>query len=200
MPVNPPFRWNAAAAQYVRANGRFVPRSDVRRAIDAALLAEEKRARSLAEDLRNGRITLDAWRTEMRDLIKTVQTYGAAAAKGGWAQLTQSDYGRIGQIVRSEYGFLEQFAQGIASGRVSLASVQARAVQYALAGRDTYHQTERIAARDAGLTQERNILHPADHCDQCVAQTARKWVSIGQLIPIGRRTCRRYCRCSLAFR
>lgn len=202
MPISsPPFRWSEKAGQYVRRNGRFVPRSEVRRAIDTALLAEQKRTRRLARDLRAGRITLRNWREEMRDVIKTVHTYSAAAAKGGWAQLTQEDYGRIGQIVRGEYGHLEKFARQIARGTASAKGgrLDARAMQYAEAGRDTYHQTERASAKRSGYKFERNVLHPADHCGGCLGETARGRVRIGQLIPIGRRDCRRKCRCSLAF-
>lgn len=202
MPVPfPPYRWSEKAGQYVRRNGRFVPRSEVRRAIDTALLAEQKRTRTLARDLRAGRITLGKWRTEMRDVIKTVHVYSAAASKGGWAQLTQADYGRIGQIVRGEYGHLERFARQISRGdpRAKGGRLDARAMQYAEAGRDTYHQTERAVARAVGYRFERNLLHPADHCAGCLGETARGRVRIGELIPIGRRNCLRRCRCSLAF-
>lgn len=202
MPVSfPPFRWSEKAGQYVRRNGRFVPRSEVRRALDTALRAEQKRTQRLARDLRAGRVTLTQWRTEMRDVIKNVHVYSAASAQGGWAQLSQADYGRIGQIVRGEYGHLERFARQISRGdpRAKGGRLDARAMQYAEAGRDTYHQTERATALGVGYRFERNVLHPADHCGGCLGETARGRVRIGQLIPIGRRDCRRKCRCSLAF-
>lgn len=201
MPSSPAFRWSAKTGQYVRANGQFVPRTEVRRAIDKALDAEKARALDLSNALRSGSISLEKWRAEMRDIIKNVHLYSASAASGGWAQLSQADYGRIGQIIRGEYGFLEKFAQGIARGTVPLdGNFLQRALQYAEAGRDSYHQTERASARRAGKREERNILHPADHCGGCLGESARGWVKIGQLIPIGRRICRRKCRCSLRFR
>lgn len=194
------FGWNPRAGQYVRPNGQFVPRAEVRRAIDTSIRAEEAVARSLADDLRTGRITLETWRTEMREMIKAVHVYSAAAAKGGWAQMTPADYGRVGQIVRGEYGFLEAFARKIATGKMPLdGRIQGYALQYALAGRDTYHMTERATMTAAGFRFELNVLHPADHCEMCLDETARGRVPIGSLIPIGRRTCRRFCKCSLSY-
>lgn len=201
MAKTPAFRWSAKAGQYIRPNGRFVPRTEVRRAIDKALDAEKARALDLANRLRAGTISLERWRSEMRDMIKTVHLYSASAASGGWAQLSAADFGRIGQIVRGEYAYLEKFARGIARGKVPLdGNFLNRAKMYAEAGRDSYHQTERASARRAGKREERNILHPADHCGGCLAASAEGWVKIGKLVPIGRRDCRRKCRCSLRFR
>lgn len=197
---DPGYRWNARAQQYVAANGRFVSRATIRNLIDQALEREVRNARDLAIGLRNGDISLEAWRASMRDIIKSTHLYSAAAAKGGWAQLTAADYGRVGQIIRGEYQFLENFAAGIANGSIPLdGRVVARAQMYAEAGRDTYHQVERAGMQSTGRTMERNILHPADHCGQCLGETARGWVPIGVLIPIGRRTCLRRCRCSLDY-
>lgn len=200
MPASSPFKWSPKAGQYVRPNGKFVARSDVRRAIDTALEAEKRKALLLSQELRNGTISLTRWRAEMREMIKSVHLYDAALAKGGFAQMSPADYGRVGQIVRGEYGWLERFARDLASGKQRLDGTFAqRALQYAEAGRDTYHQTERAVMKAAGFTREWNILHPADHCAGCLGETALGKVPIGSLIPIGRRDCRRRCRCSLGF-
>jgi hypothetical protein len=194
------YKWSPSTGRYVRPNGRFVAKVDVRAAIDAALEKESAKAVLLSQELRNGTISLSAWREEMRIMIKNVHVYNAAIAKGGFAQMTAADYGRVGQIVRGEYGFLEGFARGIASGKVPLdGRFTERAKQYAQAGRGTYHQTERAIMKAAGMTKEWNILHPADHCGGCLGETARGKVPIGSLIPIGGRTCRRKCRCTLGF-
>lgn len=200
MPSKPSYTWSAAAQQYRAKNGRFVPRAEIRAVIDGALARESASARTLALALRNGDISLESWRLQMRTMIKNVHLYNAAAAKGGWAQLTQADYGRVGQIVRSEYGFLEQLARGISNETIPLdGSFVARAQMYAQAGRETYHQTQRASMKSAGFRFELNVLHAAEHCGLCLSETARGWVPIGELIPIGQRTCLRNDRCSLSF-
>lgn len=195
-----PYRWSPKTGRYVYTNGRFVRKADVRAAIDVALEKESARALLLSQKLRNGMISLNAWRAEMREMIKNVHIYDAAIARGGFAQLGAADYGRIGQIVRGEYGWLEGFAREIASGKQGLdGRFTERAKQYAQAGRKTYHQTERAVMREAGYRFEFNQLHPADHCAGCLGETARGRVPIGSLIPIGDRICRRKCRCSLGY-
>lgn len=195
-----PYKWSPATGQYVGPGGRFVARSTVRAAIDLALDAEKARALLLSQKLRNGTISLDAWRAEMREMIKTVHLYDAAIARGGFAQMTAADYGRVGQIVRLEYGWLERFAVDLASGRQPLdGRFLRRAQDYAEAGRATYHATETATMRNAGFRYEWNILHPADHCIGCLGETSRGRVPIGALIPIGSRDCRRKCKCTKGF-
>jgi hypothetical protein len=195
-----PFKWSPKTGQYVRPNGRFVARKDVRAAIDVALEVEKGRALLLSQELRNGTISLTTWRSEMRAMIKNVHLYDAAIAKGGFAQMTPADYGRVGQIVREQYGFLERFAGQLARGEQALdGRFTERAKMYAEAGRKTYHQTERAVMRAAGFTREWNILHPADHCAGCLAATAMGKVPIGTLPAIGARDCRTRCRCTLGF-
>ncbi len=197
------FTWDPSTQQYRRSNGRFVSRSEVRAALDKALDQEKVWARILAQDYRMGRITLMKWRQEMRDVVKSVHLFSAALARGGWAQITQADYGRIGSVVRGEYGYLERFATGLSNGSISTdGSFVDRANMYAEAGRDTYHQVQRVAMREAGWWYESNKLNPAEHCTgagSCVEQTDRGRVAIGKLIPIGRRRCLRKCKCDLEY-
>ena len=70
---------------------------------------------------------------------------------------------------------------------------------YGQASRTLYENIRRRESSDAGFRFERNVLHPADHCDQCVNQSALGTVPIGSLVPIGRRTCRSNCRCTLSY-
>lgn len=196
----PPFTWNARAGQYVRASGKFVSRVEVQAVIDQTIRRETRNARDLARGLRNGDISLTAWRASMREVISNVHLYNAAAAKGGWAALTQSDYGLLGNIIKKEYTYLERFARRIASGAVPLdGRVTQRAMMYAEAGRTTYYQFERETVRRAGFRFEENVLSGTEHCAGCLTETARGRVLLGLLAPIGTRDCLRHCRCRLRY-
>lgn len=203
MPI-PRFRWSPRAAQYIDSRGRFVPRSEIRAAIDATLDHEQAMMRTAALSLQSGDITLEMWRDAMRQSIKNLHLFSAAAAKGGWAQLDRADAGRVGQLVRREYGYLERFAREIAGGTYDLdGRFLTRVELYQQAGRDTYHMIEQQVVRKSGKTEYRNKLNPADHCrgvGSCIEQTAKGWRKIGSLIPIGRRICLRRCRCEWEYR
>lgn len=194
------YRWNEASGRYITANGRFVPQASVRRALDGALQRAQTRFVGIANDLRESRISLTEWERRMREAVKDVHLYSAAAARGGWAQMSAADFGRVGRIVRDQYTFLNRFAADIASGAPLDGRFLQRVELYAQSGRRTFHLTERFLARARGMTEERSVLHPAEHCAVCVAEAARGWVPIGQLIPIGERTCLSRDQCSLEFR
>lgn len=203
------YRWNAKSARYLDARGRFVSRAAVREEIDHALGSARQRMAGISESLRTGAIGLDDWYAEMRRAVKQVHLYSAAAAKGGWAQLTQADFGRVGSLVREQYRFLNRFAQqivgtGDATGDAGGLPLDGRFLRrvslYAEAGRATYHKTERAEMEVRQMDEERSVLNPADHCDECIQEAEKDWVPIGTLIPIGERTCQTGCRCTIEYR
>jgi hypothetical protein len=73
----------------------------------------------------------------MRRHVKNVNLNAIALERGGWANLTPSDFGRVGQIVREQYGYLRGFANDIASGKQRLdGTLGTRAKLYSQAGQD----------------------------------------------------------------
>lgn len=200
MPNTPSLRWDAAAGRYRRANGSFVSAGVVRAELDKSLAVTAQRTRALAEDLRAGRISLDGFRTELRAVIKDTQLRSAALARGGWAQMDATAFGRTGQIIRSEYGYLEGWIAEIQAGAPLDGRLNARASLYAQAGRGTFHLVQAEEMVKQGTDLEANVLHPAEHCAECLAQTDMGWVEIGTLVPVGSRECMRNCRCTISYK
>ena len=158
--------------------------------------------RSALGDLRAGRLTLDAWTLSMRQSIKLTHLWSAALAKGGWAQLTASDYGVVGQTVRFHYQRLDRMAQQIAQGLPLDGRVTVRVEMYAEAARKTYHDIEfRVIQSSTNFTEERNVIDPlAEHCAECDQASAVGWVPLGTLPRPGYRTCLTNCRCRMEYR
>src|SRR3954468_3571438 len=100
----PTLTWDSYLGRYRYASGRLVSKLEVRSAIDRDLQRLSLDVSRLAGDLRGGRISLEGWRAEMKEIVKHVHMGQAAIAKGGRAQMGPADYGRVGQIVREEYG------------------------------------------------------------------------------------------------
>jgi hypothetical protein len=123
-----------------------------------------------------------------------------AGARGGWAQLGQAEYGRIGSIVREQYDYLYRFALDIQSGKQQLTGVENRALMYVDAGRRSFGKQQLVTERNAGYDEERSIRHSRDSCDGCVGEAARGWQPIGSLIPIGERDCLSRCLCTIERR
>lgn len=200
--ARPRFGWNERAGRYVDLRTkRFVKGRDVRLALDEALKAAGREMRALSEQLRAGEITLAEWQVGMRDAIRRRHVYSAAIARGGWAQMSQADWGRVGPEVKRELEFLQAFAEQIESGRQPLdGRFIRRAEMYAEAGRGTYHVIEKRQFVTRGYNEARRVLGAADHCNGCVEQAARGWVPIDDVAQIGSQECRSNCHCDIEYR
>ncbi len=200
--LTPEYGWNSDAQRYVDlSSGRFVSRAQVRTALDQAILSAQGGIREVSQSLVDGNISLATWQTVMAHEIKLIHLASGATAAGGWAQLTQSDYGRIGQALRQQYAYLQNFALQIESGAWPLnGSLVTRALMYGEAGRGTFEEFQRAYARANGLTQERRRLGAAEHCNDCVRFANLGWRPIGYLPRIGQSQCRTNCKCTFEFR
>ncbi len=201
-PLLPQFRWNERAAQYAdQKTGRFVSRKLIRDQLDKVVDASSQVMRALSQQLRDGDISLADWQIGMMQQIKTGHLAAAAMQKGGWQQLSQSDFGRVGQIVRREYGFLRSFAEDIASGKQKLdGSLTRRSALYGQQARPTYLTFWESTANQKNFDEQRSILQPAEHCSECISEAAKGFRKIGDMIPIGQRICRSNDRCIVEFR
>lgn len=198
--VPPSFQWNAQALRYVGPDGRFVSRIEVRKALDAALLKEQKNIVQLAKSLQRSKITLAQWQEEMRITTKSIHLYSAALGRGGFEQMSASDWGRIGPTIRNQYKYIDRFALQIENGYTLDGRFLRRVELYAQSGRVTYHVQDGRMHKDNGYEEERSILHAADHCDECVGEADAGWQPIGTMIPIGERQCLSRCACSVEYR
>jgi hypothetical protein len=195
------YGWNESAARYYDRNtGRYVGFTQVRAAVDRMIAASARRATTASDLLRQGQLDLGEWQTVMRDEIAMTHRMAAAAAAGGWAQLTQADYGRIGAAVRVQYRYLHDFTEAIRAGLPLDGRFLQRAAMYPKAARPFYHDLHGATVEAAGYDEERNVLHEAEHCAQCQDMSALGWVPVGTCIPIGRRTCLGNDQCTMEYR
>lgn len=207
-----PLRFNRSSGRYLDARGRFVSARDVQKALADYLQATTQETNRLGADIRAGRISLDAWRAAMRDHIKAVQLNSARIVKGGREAMTAADNGRVGAIVRREYGFLEQWVDQIKGGWKLDGRLEVRAQQYVNAAVDTFDTLDaedwlRRGAEGLRDVVEKNVLSAAEHCfpnpvrgtQGCMELAALGWVAVGTLPPVKspRRTCGRNCQCHI---
>ena len=197
----PAFSFDPTSGRYRNASGKLVSQAHIRGALDSVLRAQAVEARNLTAMLGDGILSLGDWERLMMANIKATHLVSATTANGGWASMTQADFGWVGQRIRTQYDYLRGFASDIATGKQALtASAQARAELYAEAGRQTHRAAETRQARKRGADQERNVLGVADHCAGCLRENAQGWVPIGDLVPCGARQCRVRCHCHLVYR
>lgn len=196
-----PYDWSGAVARFRDPDtGRWITRVQVRAWLDKFIAASQANIQDASTSYREGTIALDAWQAIIRDEIKDSHLMAEALARGGWNQLTQADFGRVGQRVREQYKYLGAFTEQMRSGDARLdGAFLARAKMYSASARSAFYQSQSAVLADAGYTKERSLLHPAEHCADCVNESERGWVPIGELIPIGERQCLNNDRCTVEY-
>lgn len=196
-----PLRWNAVAGRFRDALGRFVSFADVDEALTVALASASAEALASTAALRAGTLPLAAWQRSMQEAIKATHLVSASLAHGGLNRIDGAALARIRATIRAEFGYLDVLARQVAAGTQPLdGRLAARARMYLRAGRMTFTTERREVLRADGFDQERNRKGTLDNCDGCVRETARGWVPLGSLVPVGTRDCKRNCRCRVEFR
>jgi hypothetical protein len=198
-----PYRWEPTAGVSGRyrdtSTGRYVQGATVRRELDRYLDTADP-AKALAEALRGRQVSLADWEVGMRRVVKNTHLNAIALERGGWANLTPVDFGRAGQIIREQYGYLKGFAADIASGKQRLdGTLGVRAKLYTGAGRSTFYASKR-ANRRPEVTHVRSIRSARDSCVQCVKLDRVVFRIDDPTFPLpGHRICNHNCRCSLEY-
>lgn len=134
------------------------------------------------------------------ELVKSLHLNNIALSRGGYGQMSPADYGRAGGIIAREYKFLQRMATQIALGLPRDGNLVRRARLFARAGRSTYVRGLQDGMIQRGFDQERSILRPAEHCQECVEQELLGFQEIGKMVPVGDRKCLRNCRCGVIYR
>jgi len=136
----------------------------------------------------------------MRRHVKNVHLSAIALERGGWANLKPQDYGRAGQIIREQYGYLKRFAGQIASGEQKLdGTLVRRATMYSQIARRSYYQSKRANMRP-DVTHVRTRRSARDSCRQCLELDMKIFRADDASFPLpGNRICRANCRCHLEY-
>lgn len=205
--MNGPYTYDPKTGRYRGAAGRFVRGAQVKDYTLAVFDRAAGNARVLAQQLQRGEISLAEWQLAMRDEVKRTTLTAAAAANGGWSNLSPADYGRVGRWLaqgprggRGQYAYLADFARQIGEGLPLDGRFVRRAEMYARQA-NAFYERERARAREImGYDEIRNLRHSRDSCAGCVSETAKGWQKVTGYRYPGSRDCLSSCRCSSQMR
>lgn len=164
-------------------------------------VSEIVRARALTEKFVAGKISDFDWKIGMRRSIKDMHTLSAVMARGGWNNMTRSDWGFLGSRLRMEYGYFDDLFTNIRVGRVARdRRLLLRANNYMKRSYQTYEaERRRMIIANRVYTQERRIAL-IDACQDCEHEAHLGWVPVGRLRSIGDSICLHNCRCHFQYR
>lgn len=183
------------------ATGRFISESNVVSEMERHQDATFNTLENLTRQLYNNDITLEQWQISTASELKDAHLAQSMFANGGKNNMTPANYGRVGGVLRSEYRFLQNFANDIANGKVSEAQALARIRQYGRATKQSYWREYK--EKSGGLVQWN--LNPAEHCGDCLNLASGGDFGNGIYEPdrlstvpgAGDTACRGNCKCTL---
>lgn len=185
------FTWDSKSQRFRGDKGRYVKRGAVSDALERARNEGRKRVAALTQDLRDGKINLPQWQISMRDEIKAQHLLHAGIAKGGKAQLSAADLGRVGQLTRVQYEKLNAYARQIEQG---LTPNVGRSQLYVNASYSTYTETEKKLYSDSGYERVEWVVNgDKESCDGCLG--AAGVYDIEDVPQVGSFECLVNCRC-----
>lgn len=197
----PDFTWSEQAGRFRDDRGRFVPEARIRSGVDALVDAASTKAVALAQGVREGRISTEAYQRGMFEIIKDVHIAAGLAAYGGKGAMTPAKWGYLGARLKEQYAYARRMTGEMVDGKQPLnGRLDVRAAMYAEAGRVTYELVRLRQEQARGRTECRNLLHALESCRECIEITGRGWILIEAMPPIGSRTCLVRCKCTLEYR
>ncbi len=204
--------WDATKLAY-RVNGAVLDKNVVLGGADSVIVEVQARISRLADQLREGKITLDEWYQSMQFNTKMLAGAETALARGGWEQMRPQDWDRASDVALEQwegkpgkFPGLRRFSEDVLNGRYGKGILSDgfanRANMYADIGHAIY-----VNARMANHIEEQYTLASrelgfSDHCPDCVA-----WADLGKIpiedmeasYPMGSSVCGSFCRCDIFF-
>ena len=137
MPPN--FYFDRATQRYRdQETGRFISQPRMRSLLGGHINQVRDDLTTIGELLINQRISLPTWEAETRRALKALHTSSYLLGIGGEANMSQRDYGILGQQIRSQYEFLRGFAEDLINNGMTEAAFRSRLEMYAWAARGSH--------------------------------------------------------------
>lgn len=181
--------------------GRYVAQVDIQVLMQGEIDAGFQRIQGMADALAIGRLNLEQFQNAMIDHLSYTHDALHMLGRGGVFAMDTSDFAMLTAIKESEFEYLDGFLADIANGKLSAAQVRARIGMYNEKCYGSFFEGVRQSSMAAGFDQERRVLNPAEHCNDCVALAAKGWQPINTLPrPTENSACQSNCKCTMEFR
>jgi hypothetical protein len=161
-----PWVFDATANRYRDPKtGRFIGRARMLALRDTFVEAAKETVAELA-----ARVAQPGWLEAMREQLKQVYIDQYCLGRGGRNAMTPSDWGRVGNMLREQYKYLNDFAADIVAGKLSEAQIAARARLYMASSRQAFEKGKTYGAGIPPLP-----AYPADGSTACKSNCACYW-------------------------
>ena len=191
------YQYDDRVGQYRGSGGRFVSPAKIAVVVAETVDRLGDRLTGYADGMISDRLTIADFQYSVAQDLKDAHIQLGLLANGG---------GKIDKQVETElaeqFDRLDKFGQDIASGRLSVPQIKARARQYSNSARMSFYRIEALSKSRSGIkTAKRRLDSQAKHCASCLRYAGLGYVSLADLILPGTNCeCTYGCKCSLVYR
>ena len=174
----PIWYWDELAKRY-RNKGTFLSRADALELALESILQSQNSIATIANLWSGGIIDSTVWNLSFKQVIKDEYIRQYLAGIGGRGRMTQADWGRIGNMLKNQYGFVDNFTDQLAT--MSDAQIEFRMRLYINSAHQANERAHAILARQWGADMVDWEKDPAaENCDTCTRRDAEPPQSIGE--------------------
>ena len=165
------WRWEAKLSRYRNAEtGRFIGAKGMVELRDLFVERQKAQTADLAARLIGGDLTSAEWVEAMRGVIKQTYIDQYVMARGGRAAMTQADFGRLGQMLKEQYKFLQGFERDLLNGKLTAGQIATRASMYIDSSTQAFERARGVALGAPTLPQ-----YPGDGATVCRTSCRCHW-------------------------
>ena len=124
----------------------------------------------LHKSVLSGDMSIQQWVLGFRARLKGVYIDQYVMARGGRAAMTQRDWGRLGAMLKKQYGFMNRFGEDIAAGKLTEAQMARRSQMYFDSARQAFER-----GKEESLGMPTLPAYPADGQTQCLSNCQCYW-------------------------
>lgn len=160
------WQWDLSVKRYRDlTSGQFLAQTTIDQMREDFMARMSQRVDDLATQLVSGDLAVGEWETAMRDVLRG--TYGGlyAFGRGGRNAMEDADWGHVGAIVKTQYRYLNDFANDLAGGELTEAQLRVRSAAY-IGSSLQAHEHGRIA----GYGMPSLSQYPGDGQTACLFQ------------------------------
>ena len=164
------WQWNQNTHRYRNtATNTIITENTLIGLRDTMIDSWRERVQGLADDLIEGKLTVQEWTLQMRREVSYIFSDEYMLAKGGRNAMFQADLDAIEDMLRTQYAFLQEFAEDVRTGTLSKAQIAARSELYLDSSTQSH---ERGKAARHGLVLP---YYPGDGSQICGARCRCRW-------------------------
>jgi len=200
------YYWDEFVGRFRDERGRFVSRDVVLNFVNKSLEISSNAVDVLSSHVFSGTISSVDWYSAMQQEIKDEYIRQYLSFIGGRNMMTPSDWGKIGAMLREQYGYLKGFRSAIETEELTEKQIAARARMYINSAREAREEARARSAAKAGFDEVYWITTAKESCEDCIKYTKMGWVMVaddpykGAKPGSGHTICLTACQCILNYR